>query len=478
MPKNEAGARSWRKPLRDVSNGGKSSKPLKKKVSETEGRTEDDVLDRLLLVQSDISTLLHQIDELVVQTFKLKPTSRQGRKEIESFTDVLSEMLCSLKPWVPRFQKALSSPSMRAKDQLEQILASKPPPAVNENARNVADSPQQTELDSLISPSPLVSWRADCTIERGRQLFLLTPLPMSKALSSRKQRSKSIFERIASNADAELPSFCIVSEDVDDGFLEGVAVKSTPNKLHESSAAEVVNNSECGFTSPPRSSKKDCSFLVMTPCLKISPPKSCVLLEPISESSLPDNDNVHKSEMSDSSGSQVSKSLALKYPELFGIQPTHKLGIRKKEVEASPDWFMSPLKTCVLMEPPDEKPLKNAAACFPRTTPALKNQIDFSSVLGNDVQSSRHLRNKNFSQELGDTSYLIGSTPMGEPESSIQIGKHPGETTLKKELWKKFEAASTNGLHFSISVQQTAQGGFLDRLDEVSCDETSSEGLR
>jgi hypothetical protein len=38
-----------------------------------------------------------QIDELVVQTFKLKSTGKEGRKEIESFTHFLSEMLSSLK---------------------------------------------------------------------------------------------------------------------------------------------------------------------------------------------------------------------------------------------------------------------------------------------------------------------------------------------------------------------------------------------
>ena len=40
------------------------------------------------------------------------------------------------------------------------------------------------------------------------------------------------------------------------------------------------------------------------------------------------------------------------YPELQGI---HKSGIGKKTVEVSPDWLTSPPKTCVLLEPPDEK---------------------------------------------------------------------------------------------------------------------------
>ncbi|XP_028778929.1 uncharacterized protein LOC114750962 [Neltuma alba] len=109
-------------------------------------------------------------------------------------------------------------------------------------------------------------------------------------------------------------------------------------------------------------------MLVMTPCLKMSPPKSCVLLEPISEICHPGkgNDKVRKStpfplgihysdsETSDSSGGEASKGLALKYLELLGIQHISKSAAGKKTTEASPDWFMSPPKTCVLLEPPDE----------------------------------------------------------------------------------------------------------------------------
>ena len=61
-----------------------------------------------------------------------------------------------------------------------------------------------------------------------------------------------------------------------------------------------------------------------------------------------------------------------------------------------------------------------------------------------------------------------------EPESTIHRGKRPGENTLKKELWTRFEAASTHGLCFNASVpENTASKGFLDLLDEASCDEES-----
>ena len=61
-----------------------------------------------------------------------------------------------------------------------------------------------------------------------------------------------------------------------------------------------------------------------------------------------------------------------------------------------------------------------------------------------------------------------------EPESTIHPGKCPGENTLKKELWTRFEAASTHGLRFNAFVpENTTSKGILDLLDEASCDEES-----
>lgn len=72
MPRNEGKAKSGRKALKDVSNkhnGGRFSKSLnsKKKFLEKTDEDvstlgeEDDALDRLLLVQSDLSSLVHQV---------------------------------------------------------------------------------------------------------------------------------------------------------------------------------------------------------------------------------------------------------------------------------------------------------------------------------------------------------------------------------------------------------------------------------
>lgn len=64
----------------------------------------------------------------------------------------------------------------------------------------------------------------------------------------------------------------------------------------------------------------------------------------------------------------------------------------------------------------------------------------------------------------------VENTPI--PESSFQTGKRPGENTLKRELWTKFEAASAWGCQPKLPTdQKNAHKGFLDLLEEASCDE-------
>jgi hypothetical protein len=67
----------------------------------------------------------------------------------------------------------------------------------------------------------------------------------------------------------------------------------------------------------------------------------------------------------------------------------------------------------------------------------------------------------------------IESTPMWlKPENTIQRGKRAGENTLKKELWAKFEEASTCGFETKFhTVSKNSQKGFLDLLEEASCDD-------
>ncbi|KAJ4718036.1 UDP-N-acetylglucosamine pyrophosphorylase [Melia azedarach] len=321
------------------------------------------------------------------------------------------------------------STPVESEKRLGESLTSKTVSATTSDETCELGSPEEIKEDTLISPSPLVSWRYNCTTEKGRQLFLLTPLPMSKALSSKHQDpSKSIFERINCSSTIEVPPLLTIPGDANDDLLEGVAIKPTPSKPSDSITAGMGNTLESGLDS------------------------------------------------SESSGSEDSEGLAFKYPELLGIRQACKSGIAKKDLEASPVWLFSPPKSCVLLEPPDEKIEEAAPADNTLPVASVTNPAQNPSLLQekeNNVQSGCNQTEKSFHPE---------STPLWkEPESTFRTGKRPGENTLKKELWTKFEAASTFGTrHNASAIRKTAQKGFLDMLDEASVDEDNLavDGLR
>ncbi|XP_009598698.1 uncharacterized protein [Nicotiana tomentosiformis] len=476
-----------RKPLRDVSNA-TMVKPLGTsfKTKKIHGRENDAVeqvvgevnviIDRLLLIRSDFSSVINQIDE-VVQVLKLG--GKKNGREIESFAHVLCEMQASLKPWVPKFQKTLSDLSTRP--EYEHSRPSEAIPLVADNINNAVDSfddvesPEQSKWDSLVSPSPLVSWRAGCTTEGGRQLFLLTPLPHPKVLSSKCQGSSKKLEKDTSNTNAQQDPLFDTMGDIEDRLLENTKaiqniasatasqppslsdvtvemdilhvsdeVESIPTKVSDNDMTINEVTRKRDLISPVKLPQIDNSLLVMTPCLKISPPKTCVLLEPSTEYNCRDRNGAYKmtpfpvarhfsTQDSESSSSEAAEHLTKKYPELFGIRLSQNLTNRGKAADESPDLLFSPPKTCVLMELPVEEPLTNAA-------------------------------------ETDGNLDIVETTPMMTESKSIVItGKHPGENTLKKELWVKFEAASRNGIRFNPStIQKTSEKGFLERLEEVS----------
>lgn len=288
--------------------------------------------------------------------------------------------------------------SLESENQSRKSSVSQSVSAVNEVETEVPESPEKTNLDFLISPSPLVSWRANCTIERGRQMFLLTPLPISKALPSSKHPDPpKVFERVASYTLKKIPPFSSISMGTKYDLLEDIEIQPTPVKPSHLVATETTSNEESGAVSPLLFSKSNRSMVVMTPCMERSPPKSCVLLGAISESARAGKKRVRKStpfpvgikkcsesyiSESSSSGSEAPEGIALKYPELLGIRGPYKSGVTKKQIEASPDWFRSPPKTCVLIDPSDEPTLDNdvaAANChlqMPVTGHAPKSQTN------------------------------------------------------------------------------------------------------
>ncbi|KAL8250119.1 hypothetical protein R6Q59_033812 [Mikania micrantha] len=437
-------SRTKRKPLRDVSNGGLKltiTKSVMKKFNPHTHQQEAAVttcggdgcsasLDRLLLAHSDLSALIHQIDKLIVQALEKKV---KNEKEIESFANVLQEMQNSLKPWVSRFQKILPVRVIESKNHLETRLAAMTitPSLKEETSKNLV-SPYVDKFDFLVSPSPLVSWRADCAGDGGRNLFLLTPLPKRTPFSSRlKKSSKSVFD-------------------------SNVTVRPV---------GPVANNSDINvFSSPEKVVKRNDSIIFSTPYMKMSPPKSCILLEPTSEWCNKINGTKKRSTDlgggglgdSDPSSCQLpSGHLALKYPELFGIRSPCKMGNSRKVMEASPNWCMpmSPPKTCVLLEPSDDDQIKDVETTL-RKTDGIPGVVSCKKV--------------------------IDSTPMCKDlDTTVLKGKRAGENTLKKELWTRFEAATAHGVHLRSSFNQE-QGnssgtskGFLDLLEEVSCDDTN-----
>ncbi|KAK4772783.1 hypothetical protein SAY86_014558 [Trapa natans] len=492
MQKKEArAARSGRRPLRLLSNvhdnrgddggssnnGGKwSSKPRSGKklfsssVRKIEGKVgadetgDDGILDRLLLVQSDLTNITCQIDEIIVQAFKLDEMSELGKKEVGRFATYLSEMLSSLKQWAPRLQNALLDSSRESEKPVAPSSSlgtdSGTGDLVGDDDNNESisvSSPDQIELGSLISPSPLVSWRANCTVGRGRQIFLLTPLPITEAPSFKLQESsKSALENMASATDF-VPSLQASWEKSDGDMPKDGEERLTSNQP----------SGKQGFDSPITLRTKDYSVLMMTPCFKVSPPRSCALLEPISESVQWKNCNARKStpfpvglssdlgESSESSCSKASDGLATKYPELLGIRRAQNLGVGKKERESSPDWFFSPPKSCILMEPP-------------RGNHEEEADILLTNVICIQDSNQRTQKQEPSARSTGG----IESTPvLKDPQSTFARGKRPGETTLKRELWTKFEAASCGFRLNGCGGLDLEEKGFLDRLDEVSLEE-------
>ncbi|KAF5198081.1 hypothetical protein FRX31_012332 [Thalictrum thalictroides] len=485
--------KSSRKPLKEISNGiqnylkqsNKKNISVVKDEEQHEEEEEEMVLDRLLLVHSDLSNLIQKIDELVVQAVQVKGTSKKGKKEIDSFTSYLSDIHSSLKSWIPRLENTLTISTVEPKKQLEQSPPNKNLLTGNEERGNCYDSPLESDLDSIVSPSPLVSWCAERTVESGRQLFLLTPLPRSRQPSSKLQTS--VFARKVDgplNTNLGIPSTVTIPQSTDDDFLEGKLLKPTPNRCGNSSVTKIETSFSHDFASPSKCITRTRSMFLMTPCLKMSPPKSCVLLEPISESCQQDNRYIAKpipfcaGTTAKPFSSNFSETLRLKYPELFGTQQDFKSRMERKDLNEPLDCF-SPPKSCVLMEPPEKELSADFARNLDLTSNGLDKETSLTASTNQIPQADIQLTKKSVDREQGSTSIAayLESTPMWkDPESRIKTGKQPGENTLKKELWTRFDAASSSShvLQLGATVlRDTSRKGFLDRLEEVCWEELS-----
>ncbi|PNT70837.1 uncharacterized protein LOC100838385 isoform X2 [Brachypodium distachyon] len=461
------------------------------------------------------------IDELVSSALRCQTISTRGEQEIASFSCFLSDTNSSLKQWSSRLKEALEASPDKSEDVSKHtvgtcsVSAAKgngklfprnsmlpyAVPAMTPSHNLVCSNSNLPEDDLIVSPSPLVSWRpGSCMVESGKQLFLLTPLPKTKACSSRcPSSSKTELKATAGMDELNLPNLPVwkltISDDNRPDLEQSVQVKearvgvATP---HLTSAKK--GSSEDRLFSPFSFSIQKSRRALPSPCLKTALPGKKHVFSPISEGST--KEDILSSGPTDSnkpsggSDDMLSdeKDLATRYPDLYGFnQPTANT-CRRREADVALDWFLSPLKTCVLMDPSptDDKPIP---------TPARHdNKLEGRQELSDDslVQTSavhskaligtpwRGLENKSpkGGQGLPDdkpiqtpavNSKALLGTPWKGLESTNLKGRHAGETTLKRELWTRFEAVSTNELHFDKSLFQKSNGrSFIDMLEEAS----------
>ncbi|KAK1290934.1 hypothetical protein QJS10_CPB18g01007 [Acorus calamus] len=433
LKKNVRSGRSARKPFSDVSNVPKPSDPPPlDKVPLVVGGGGDEDLDRLFEAHTELSNLVRKIDDLCGQALRLKSAHKLQSHEILSFRHVITDMHTSLEPWLWRFQQAFTKQPSVMENPSELPLASQTTSTLNGETDSVLDDSDETKMDPLISPSPLVSWRGGgCKVESGRQLFLLTPLPSSKAFSSKHQASAKTIPGKVSNLDLPPRALC----------LEIVEMKPTAKEISMPPIAETEVTLDGGcIKSPSKSSNcknRDQPTYLITPCLKASSRRMIRKSTPYFFKGEP--------HVSDDFDSSVPASLASKYPEHFG-----KKADQLKGTEDCLKWFLSPPKTCVLMEPNEN----------------FVTKLPIDDLLPTEWiprdQSARLLSAR------GKQLYVVERTPMWDDtgRSMFRTGKHPGETTLKKELWAKFEAVSTEGLCLDQTVFQRKGKGFLERLEE------------
>ncbi|KAG6502514.1 uncharacterized protein LOC121987189 [Zingiber officinale] len=417
--KSIRGKSAARKPLGDISNCGRNTLRSRKKSNKSEEVNEHDCgVDRLLLVRSDLASVVAQIDEIIARAIENKGKGIKANQDIDSLRSVLSDMHASLKPWLSKLQQSLDTAPAATQNQLIQSKETKSVSGDMEDEDAVKIERNQPkpdpELELAVSPSPLVSWRAGtCMVDCGKQLFLLTPLPKNRTCSSKcpgqsKSALKIFFDR-AHPKPHELPPSSF-SPTTAQHYLARVEEKPAP----------IVLSEPCSFG-------ETSDLQLSTPCL----PRSSGFLNPIIEthpdveiSELPENNNV--AELFVDLDDEHSNRSITNNLNLFGGQILPGFANRRKEVCETLDWFLSPLKTCKLLETSDEKSLP--------TTPNVS---------------------------------LSFSTPFNL--ESTQKEKLLGETTLKRELWTKFEAASSNHLSFDASIFQKEENeGFLHKLDEVA----------
>ncbi|XP_047044752.1 uncharacterized protein LOC124649126, partial [Lolium rigidum] len=336
-----------------------------------------------------------------------------------------------------------------------------------------------------------------------------TPLPKTKAGSSRCPRSsKTQLKTAASMDELNLPNLPVwkltISDDNRPDLEQSVKAKearataATPHLIK----AKKGSSEDSLLSSPFSFSIQKSRIALPSPCLKTALRGKQHVFSPISEGSSKDGVLSAGAAESDNKPSAASddmlsdeKDLASRYPDMYGFNlPAGDIS-RRREADEALDWFLSPLKTCVLMDPSptDDKPILAPAKVTPwkglesnkmkgRQELSDHNSIQTSAVhrkalLGtprkglesNNLKGRQEVPDDNPIQTPVVHSKALLGTPWKSLESTNLKGRHAGETTFKKELWTRFEAVSTNDLHFDKSVFQKSDGRrFIDMLEEES----------
>ncbi|KAH9301189.1 hypothetical protein KI387_012772, partial [Taxus chinensis] len=488
-----------------------------------------------------------KIDGLVIRAHKLNLANKLGARDIECFIKVLLATHSTLQGWHPKFEQAFGSQPEISEKQIIPLS-----PIVTSLELNDENLFPLDNFRKSLSPSPLVSWPLGVTSDCSRELFALTPLPKSRTFTDFKGFSTS--ELTACGDKGKLASVLRTPSSFQ--HLSKIQEKieaMTPQKLEavipqklESMAPEqleVVAPEQVEVVTPriPDSDtseyaqmfrgnpshflKEDTSKIYATPGLEISPPKTCLLMKPISEST-PATFNFQKYDESPSSDdSQIPKSLRIKYPDLFKKVAYDCLPI-KTPVQMSPHLAISPPKTCVLMIPSTEmqSDVQGVADSHKpqdrhKYSPSLEISLTstFSVDCAESGKSGESIKQKNCGESTSkmkqakegamrspercettslsravhkekiDLSYMhrapdnpdsayppfvvAESTPASKiashnDQNTEKRGKQPGEQTLRRELWSKLEAASAD-------AYPRASNNFLYKLQDTSIEENS-----
>ncbi|KAK3134998.1 hypothetical protein QOZ80_5BG0413390 [Eleusine coracana subsp. coracana] len=453
------------------------SKPL---PSTEPAAVADAALDRLLLARSDLAGIVSQIDELISDALQCQTMSTRGKQEIDLLSVFLSNTNASLKQWSSRLKQAFQKCPAKTETVSKQTQGMSSNPAAKRKGKLVSScsnipaaesvatpscnlSCSKSNLpddDMIVSPSPLVSWRTGaCMVESGKQLFLLTPLPKQKECSSRCPTSKAQLKTASSLDQLDLPSLPVWKLTIaDDDHPDPEQVMKVKEARTDTSTPDVNSKikGSLKYRSPCTFSVQKNMRSVPRSCLKTALSSKQQLFSPIPEDSrkedmssdgITQGNNRSKACDDFSSSDEISKDLASRY-DLYGLNHLSSNTDRRRETDDTLQWFLSPLKTCVLMNPSDDDKTN--------PTPAnMKGQQDFPD--GKPVQTPA----------LHSKALLV--TPWKGLESTNLKGRQAGETTLKKELWNRFEAVSTGELHFDKSLFQKIEGKrFLDMLEEAT----------